>query len=299
MVKAGLAQAAGIAPAAGPPFAIRLIAGHRQAVIHAELDAAPDNLRLGPVDERRMDMEGAAFHRGAGGEIGHFLEGREILRPAVRVARVIHRIDADENLLAAQHLGPGQCQGEHDGVARRDIGGRNAFAWGDGHGNGAVGQRRTAERGEVEPHRAIAMRSVPDWSIQVAWWVSGIFATGAVWYFLSTKDIALAVSSALIAVLFAGVAILLHRKKDALAVSLVPNELKSELPDGYIRRRTDSDAHVRLVRHLPELKAVVHHSSSEGWESPVTLDMREASYDMIEFLQFAWLRLAEFYPRKH
>lgn len=27
--------------------------------------------------------------------------------------------------------------------------------------------------------------------------------------------------------------------------------------------------------------------------------MREASYDMIDFLQVAWIRLAEFYPRKH
>lgn len=143
------------------------------------------------------------------------------------------------------------------------------------------------------------MRSVPDWSIQVAWWASGIFATGAVWYFLSTKDVALAVGSAFIAFLFAGVAIFLHRKKDALVAALVPNELKSELPDDYVRRSTDSDAHVRLVRHLPELKAVVHRSSSEGWDSPVTFDMREASYDMIDFLQFAWLRLAEFYPRKH
>lgn len=143
------------------------------------------------------------------------------------------------------------------------------------------------------------MRSVPDWSIQVAWWVSGIFATGAVWYFLSTKDVAFAVVSGIVAILFAGVAIFLHRKKDALAASLVPNELRSELPDDYIRRSTDNEAHVRLVRHLPELKAVVHRSSSEGWESPVTLDMREASYDMVDFLQFVWLKLAEFYPRKH
>lgn len=143
------------------------------------------------------------------------------------------------------------------------------------------------------------MRSVPDWTIQIAWWVSGIFATGAAWYFLSTNNFAYAIGSALIAVLFAGIAVFLHRRKDALAVALVPSELKSDLPDDYVRRSTDIEAHVRLVRHLPEMKAVVHRSSSEGWGSPVTLDMREASYDMIDFLQFAWLRLAEFYPRKH
>ena len=61
------------------------------------------------------------------------------------------------------------------------------------------------------------MRSVPDWQIQTAWWVSGIFATGAAWYFLSTSNITLAVLSAVVALAFAAVAILLHRKKDALA----------------------------------------------------------------------------------
>ncbi|MDD3938046.1 hypothetical protein [Rhodoferax sp.] len=143
------------------------------------------------------------------------------------------------------------------------------------------------------------MRSAPDWSIQVAWWLSGIFATGAAWYFLSIKDFAFAADSVVLAILFAGVAVYLHRKKDALAAALVPNELKSDLPGDYVRRSTDSEAHVRIARHLPEMKAVVHRSSSEGWGSSVTLDMREASYDMIDFLQFAWLRLAEFYPRKH
>jgi len=31
-------------------------------------------------------------------------------------------------------------------------------------------------------------RTVPDWLIQLVWWFSGIFATGALWYFLSIKD---------------------------------------------------------------------------------------------------------------
>ena len=143
------------------------------------------------------------------------------------------------------------------------------------------------------------MRSVPEWSIQLTWWASGIFATGAVWYFLSTNNTKYVAVSALVAASFAGVAVFLHRKKDALVAALVPNELKSDLPDDYVRRHTDSEAHIRLVRRLPEMKAVAHLSSREGWESPVTLDMREASYDMIDFLQFAWLRLAEFYPRKN
>lgn len=66
------------------------------------------------------------------------------------------------------------------------------------------------------------MRDVPDWSIQTAWWVSGIFATGAVWYFLSTNESALAVVAAVAAVLFALIAVLLHRRKDAALVTAEP-----------------------------------------------------------------------------
>jgi hypothetical protein len=132
------------------------------------------------------------------------------------------------------------------------------------------------------------------------WWVSGIFATGAAWYFLSANNFAFTTGSVLLALTFAGAAIALHRKKDALvAAALIPNELKSDLPADYVRRSSDSEAQVRLVRNLPEMKAVAHASSSQGWSSGVTLDMREASYDMIDFLEFAWLRLAEFYPRNH
>ena len=59
------------------------------------------------------------------------------------------------------------------------------------------------------------MRTVPDWSIQTAWWLSGIFATGAVWYFLGANSFVFAGVSAAVAVALAGLAITLHRKKDA------------------------------------------------------------------------------------
>src|SRR5205823_237366 len=58
------------------------------------------------------------------------------------------------------------------------------------------------------------MKAVPDWSIQAAWWASGIFATGAVWYFLSTNERGFAVAAAFAAVFFALIAVTLHRKND-------------------------------------------------------------------------------------
>ena len=59
------------------------------------------------------------------------------------------------------------------------------------------------------------MRPIPDWAIQASWWASGIFATGAVWYFLSAKSYWSAGLSALGATTFAVLAVVLHRRKDA------------------------------------------------------------------------------------
>ena len=63
------------------------------------------------------------------------------------------------------------------------------------------------------------MSRVADWWIQTLWWASGIFATGALWYFLSTREYWLAFAAALAAILFALLAIVLHKKKDALAAT--------------------------------------------------------------------------------
>lgn len=60
------------------------------------------------------------------------------------------------------------------------------------------------------------MRVVPDWWIQTSWWISGIFGTGAVWYFLSEREYSLAVAAGVAAAILAIIAIVLHRKKDTL-----------------------------------------------------------------------------------
>lgn len=55
------------------------------------------------------------------------------------------------------------------------------------------------------------------------WWASAIFATGALWYFLSVKAYGWAITAALGALFFAALAIVLHRRKDV-------TERKSETP---------------------------------------------------------------------
>ncbi len=66
------------------------------------------------------------------------------------------------------------------------------------------------------------MRVVRDWHIQTSWWASGIFATGAVWYFLSTREYALSIAAGVVAAVLAGLAVWLHRKKDAQQPSESP-----------------------------------------------------------------------------
>lgn len=60
------------------------------------------------------------------------------------------------------------------------------------------------------------MRTVPAWWIQTSWWASGIFATGAVWYFLSAREYSFAIAAAIAAVALAILAVMLHRRQDAV-----------------------------------------------------------------------------------
>ena len=135
--------------------------------------------------------------------------------------------------------------------------------------------------------------------IQTCWWTSGVFATGALWYFLSIKDYPYAAGSGALAFAFALAAIALHRRKDQLAEQSVPTEFKDELPDDYVRRSFDEPTDVRIFQSLPELKAIAHRTAQPGWNTGVTVEMRKATYDAVDFYELIWLKLAEFYPVKH
>ena len=63
------------------------------------------------------------------------------------------------------------------------------------------------------------MGAVKDWWIQASWWASGIFATGAVWYFLSTREYSFAIAAGVAALALAILAIALHIRKDAFQVA--------------------------------------------------------------------------------
>src|SRR5262245_60509237 len=78
----------------------------RQAVVKAQPQSQPDDLRLGEIDQRRVNGEGPAFHAGLGRQPRQVLEGADVLGTAVGIAGVVERVDADENVRGANHLRP-------------------------------------------------------------------------------------------------------------------------------------------------------------------------------------------------
>jgi hypothetical protein len=57
-------------------------------------------------------------------------------------------------------------------------------------------------------------RAVPDWLVQLVWFLAGVYATGALWYFLSRDDSLSAALSFGGAVVLTFVAVQLHRLND-------------------------------------------------------------------------------------
>lgn len=78
-----------------------------------------------------------------------------------------------------------------------------------------------------------------------------------------------------------------------------PQSNEETEPQSFARRYLEYPSHYRFIKSLPKLKAVVLENAGEGWDTGVTSEMRDASYDVTAFLEYAWLRIAEFYPDRH
>lgn len=75
---------------------------------------------------------------------------------------------------------------------------------------------------------------------------------------------------------------------------------KANIPEKiYARRYLDQPHHLHFIKGLPSLRQAAHESTQELWDSGITANMRQGSYDYIDFLQDTWLKLAEFYPPLH
>lgn len=76
---------------------------------------------------------------------------------------------------------------------------------------------------------------MPEWLIQITWFVAGVFATGAFWYFLSVKNNEAALFSGIAAIVLAGLAAYLHRLNDQASQLLVHrNKITDFIAEGHL-----------------------------------------------------------------
>ena len=85
-------------------------------------------------------------------------------------------------------------------------------------------------------------REPKDWQLQLAWFIAGIFATGALWYFASTGKHLLAGLSGLAAGFFALLAIHFHRARDRA------NEAKSR--EKHVKDRLHGEIQLAVGEEL-------------------------------------------------
>jgi hypothetical protein len=118
-----------VAPAARGSVGARIVAGEGDGVVHAQRQAALDDLTLGKRDQRSVDRHPAPLlDSGPRGQVGHLLKGAHVFRAAVGIPAVIHGVRAHENIGCAKHLGPTQRKRQEDGVASRHVCRGNSLA---------------------------------------------------------------------------------------------------------------------------------------------------------------------------
>src|SRR5688500_7595139 len=86
------AQPAGIAVSAGAAVDVGAVTGHGLREVHAQLEAARDDVALGHVQQRCAHADGGAFYPGLGGEVGQALECVDEFGPAIGVAGIVDRV---------------------------------------------------------------------------------------------------------------------------------------------------------------------------------------------------------------
>ena len=130
---------------------IRVVTALRDRVVDAELEPAADDALLRELHQRRMDLQPLrALDAGLRGQVGHPLEGLDVLRPAIRIPAVVERVDTHEHVARAQRLGIRKRERQEDRVAGGHVGDRDLAVrrveWSVLRYRDVVGQRRRAER---------------------------------------------------------------------------------------------------------------------------------------------------------
>ncbi|CAM2069136.1 Caspase family protein [Sulfidibacter corallicola] len=69
--------------------------------------------------------------------------------------------------------------------------------------------------------------------------------------------------------------------------------------DSKNRRIWSNPPHFLFIESLPAFRQTAYKEAHKGWDTGVTAKMNQANHDLINFLEYSWLRLAEFYPENH
>src|SRR5690349_13367301 len=93
------AEPARVAATAGAAFVVGLVAGNGAREVDAVTQAGLDDLGFRPRDQRRVHPEALAFDPGLGRQVRERLERADELRPAVRIAGIVDRVDAAEQIV--------------------------------------------------------------------------------------------------------------------------------------------------------------------------------------------------------
>src|SRR5436305_9218248 len=94
----------------------------RQREIYAELYGFPDDVGLRHVKQRRFHTQyRSTLDACLGRQICQGLKSLYELRSAIRIARVIERIHADEDMICSDHLRVRQCERKENRVASGDV----------------------------------------------------------------------------------------------------------------------------------------------------------------------------------
>ncbi len=152
-------QPARVASTARTPLLVRAVAGHRERVIDAELDAAADDLRLRERHERRVDRDRRTLHAALRRQPRERLERRDELGTTIRIARIVDRVHADDDPIGFEHLGPREREREEHRVARRHVGRRYSRAAVLRHFDRRIRERRAAELADRQPQDAVLHRA--------------------------------------------------------------------------------------------------------------------------------------------
>jgi hypothetical protein len=91
-------QPAGVTPRACPPLRIRLVAGHREPVVHAQPRTLANDLRLRKTDERGVYTAWLPFDPRLGCQGCKPLEGGDEFGAAIGIARIVDKIHTNENV---------------------------------------------------------------------------------------------------------------------------------------------------------------------------------------------------------